>query len=124
MNTSEGIIIQYRDREEKTCDFEWSDHPKFQGVSMKHIIKGESTEGLLSCHIVKVMPGCCLELHIHENNIEIHEVMEGNGICLLDGKEIFYQKGIAAIIPKGVPHMVKAGKEGLLMMARFSPALI
>lgn len=124
MQTSEKIIIQYRDREENSCDFEWTEHPKFKGVSMKHLIKGIATEGLFSCHIVKVMPDCCLELHIHEGNIEMHEVMEGTGTCLLDGKEIRYQSGVSAIIPKNAPHMVKAGENGLLMMARFSPALL
>lgn len=120
----EKMIVQYMDKEENICDLEWCDHPKFKGVSMKHIIRGESTGGMLSCHMVRVMPGCCLELHTHEDNLEIHEVMEGKGTCLIDQKEIFYQRGIAAIIPKGTPHMVKAGEKGILLMARFSPALI
>jgi len=124
MKKTTNIKINFPDRTENTENLEWTVHPKFKGVRMKHIIKGDSTEGMISCHIVQVMPHCCLELHVHEDNIEIHEVMEGNGTCLIDGKEICYQSGVAAIIPKGTPHMAKAGENGLLMMARFSPALL
>lgn len=124
MDLSGQSIVFHTNNEEKISDIEWSEHPKFKGVHMKHIITGASTEGLISCHLVRVMPGCCLEMHIHDNNLEMHEVMDGKGTCLLDGKEILYQKGVAAIIPKGSPHMVKAGDKGLMIMARFAPALV
>lgn len=124
MKKSTDMKINFPDRTEDTENINWTDHPKFKGVRMKHIIKGESTEGMISCHIIQVMPDCCLELHTHENNLEMHEVMEGNGKCLIDGKEICYQNGIVAIIQKNTPHMVRAGEHGLIMMARFTPALI
>lgn len=58
---------------EKTINFEqveWSKHPTFEGVELKHIIKGEQTDEKFSYHLVsagderlylfaKFMPALC-----------------------------------------------------------------
>ncbi len=59
---------------------QWNNHPKFKGVYLKHLIKGDETDGQLSCHMVKVDPGCVLESHIHENEWELDEIIEGEGV--------------------------------------------
>ncbi len=33
----------------------------------------------LSCHLVKINPECEIGDHIHENNLEIHEIIYGSG---------------------------------------------
>ena len=36
---------------------EWSKHPIFDGVELKHIITGKDTEGQFSYHLVRIAPG-------------------------------------------------------------------
>lgn len=102
----------------------WNPHPAFEGVHLKHIITGNNTDGQLSCHIVRIDPGCTLESHIHENQWELHEIIEGSGEAKLKTKTMSYHPGKSAIIPKGEIHSVQAGKKGLTLLAKFFPALI
>ncbi|NDV26412.1 cupin domain-containing protein [Desulfovibrio sp. JC010] len=105
-------------------DLDWNPHPAFKGVHLKHLVTGETTEGQLSCHIVRIDPGCTLERHIHENQWEMHEIIAGNGEAALAEAKTTYHPGKSAIIPKGEEHSVKAGTEGLTLLAKFFPALI
>jgi len=63
-------------------------------------------------------------MHVHEDHIELHEVVGGSGVCELKGREIDYMAGQMAVIHKGEKHMVKAGEKGLVILAKFFPALI
>jgi quercetin dioxygenase-like cupin family protein len=116
--------VTYMDRDDAIGEIPWDQHPKFEGVYMKHIIKGTDTEGLLSCHMVKIDPNAVLEEHAHENQWELHEVIEGEGRFILKSKETPYHPGQMGIIPKGTNHKVIAGKRGLILLAKFFPALI
>lgn len=116
--------ITFADRREEIDGFPWNAHPSFKGVSLKHLVKGADTEGRLSCHIVRIDPGCVLEEHIHDGQWELHEVIQGAGIFLVNGRETAYHPGQMAIIPKGTGHKVVAGSGGLVLLAKFFPALI
>ena len=105
-------------------DIEWNPHPTFKGVSMKHVIKGADTEGRLSCHLVRIEPGCEIGDHVHEGKMELHEVVAGDGHCLIGKERVAYAAGTMACIPDDVRHSVKAGEAGLEILAKFSPALI
>jgi mannose-6-phosphate isomerase-like protein (cupin superfamily) len=118
-----GVVI-YLDREEAVADLPWNAHAKFRNVYLKHLVKGADTEGRFSCHLVKIDPNAVLEDHIHENNFELHEVMEGNGTFTLETKEAEYYPGSVGLIPQGKKHSVMAGENGLLLMAKFFPALV
>jgi mannose-6-phosphate isomerase-like protein (cupin superfamily) len=115
--------INYRDRIESAAQIEWTQHPKFKGVYLKHLITGSDTEGHLSCHLVKVDPGCALLDHIHDPQWELHEVVEGEGVCMLDQREVRYYPGQMALIPQGTHHQVVASEKGLILLAKFFPAL-
>lgn len=111
---------------EKTINFEqveWSKHPTFEGVELKHIIKGEQTDEKFSYHLVRIAPGKSIKNHIHQTQLETHEVIAGSGICINDGTEIKYEPGIISIIPAAIPHEVSAGDERLYLFAKFMPAL-
>ena len=111
---------------EQTISFEqiqWSKHPTFEGVELKHIIKAKDTDGKFSCHLVRIAPDKSIKNHIHETQLEIHEVIAGNGICINAGKELVYEQGVVSIMPEKVPHEVHAGSDGLYMFAKFIPAL-
>lgn len=117
-------ITTYVDRDDAAGKIPWNQHPKFKGVYLKHLIKGADTDGKLSCHMVKIDPNAILEEHIHENQWELHEVIEGEGQFLLDAKQTRYYPGCMGIIPMGTNHKVVAGKTGLVLLAKFFPALI
>ncbi len=113
----------YIDRKEEAGDIEWMEHPKFAGVFLKHLVKGADTNDKLSCHMVKVAPNCVLDNHVHENQWELHEVIEGEGEFVLDTKKSGYYPGRMALIPRGIDHKVIAGDDGLVLLAKFFPAL-
>jgi quercetin dioxygenase-like cupin family protein len=116
--------ITYKDRDEQAELLQWNEHPKFKGVYLKHLVTGRDTDGALSCHMVKIDPNSALEEHIHENQLELHEVIEGAGNFILGDKETRYSPGGMAVIPKGIKHKVIAGEKGLILLAKFCPALL
>ncbi|MBI5592162.1 MAG: cupin domain-containing protein [Deltaproteobacteria bacterium] len=116
--------ITFMDRDDAMGEIPWCQHPKFKGVYLKHILKGKDTGGMLSCHMVKIDPDAILEEHIHENQWELHEIMEGEGKFILESRETPYHPGRMGIIPRGANHKVIAGKSGLVLLAKFFPALI
>lgn len=116
--------VHFIDHSENISDMEWTKHPKFKGVYLKNMIKSADTNGLLSSHLVKIDPDCYLEKHCHENQLELHEVIDGDGSCQLIEDTFNYHLGKMAVIPKGKNHMVQAGKNGLILLAKFFPALV
>lgn len=105
------------------ADIPWSKHPTFEGVELKHIITSEQTSGQFSFHLVRIAPYKKIGNHIHKTQLETHEVISGNGICINNGAEIEYEPGIISILPMNVPHEVTAGNNGLYIFAKFMPAL-
>lgn len=101
----------------------WSKHPTFEGVELKHIVTGKDTNGQFSFHLVRIAPGKEICNHIHETQLETHEVISGSGVCINDGKKIEYEAGVISIMTAKIPHEVKAGTEGLYLFAKFMPAL-
>ena len=101
----------------------WSEHPVFEGVELKHIITSEKTDGQFSFHLVRIAPNKKIGKHIHEKQLETHEVISGSGVCVNNGTKLFYEAGVISIFPIGVPHEVIAGEDGLYLFAKFMPAL-
>ena len=111
---------------DKTLNFEnvpWNKHPTFDGVELKHIVTSSDTNGEFSYHLVRIAPNKSIYNHIHELQLETHEVISGEGICMNNQCEIHYSPGVISIMPKMVPHEVHAGDDGLLLFAKFIPAL-
>jgi quercetin dioxygenase-like cupin family protein len=103
---------------------QWNPHPKFKGVYLKHIITGGQTDNRFSSHIVKIDPNCILDEHIHDGKTELHEVIEGKAICYLNGTRVIYSPGDCTVIPDNIKHKVEAGENGLILYAKFVPALL
>ena len=101
----------------------WNKHPTFEGVELKHIITSKDTEGQFSYHLVRIAPNKSIKNHIHETQLETHEVIAGGGMCINNGKSLIYEPGVISIMPAKVPHEVNAGPEGLYLFAKFFPAL-
>lgn len=105
------------------ADIPWSKHPTFDGVELKHIVTAEETSGQFSYHLVRIAPTKSIKNHIHETQLETHEVIAGSGICINDGKKNLYEPGTISIMPAGITHEVNAGDNGLYIFAKFIPAL-
>ena len=104
-------------------DLPWREHPSFTGVELKHILTSEETNGAYSYHLVRIAPNCSIGEHIHETQLETHEVIAGNGTCINEGTAITYEPGVISVFPASIPHEVNAGEDGLYLFAKFMPAL-
>jgi quercetin dioxygenase-like cupin family protein len=102
----------------------WNPHPKFSGVFLRHLVTGKDTGGRMSLHHVQVYPGCAIGDHAHAGQVEIHDVLMGEGVCTLAGKDIPYAPGVLGIMPADMVHRVVAGDKGLLLLATFVPPLV
>ncbi|GFI16248.1 hypothetical protein IMSAGC009_01412 [Lachnospiraceae bacterium] len=111
------------EKEAGFVEIEWSKHPTFEGVELKHIITAKDTDGKFSCHLVRIAPDCSIGNHTHEAQLETHEVIKGSGKCVNAGSTILYEPGTISIMQAGMPHEVDAGSEGLYLFAKFMPAL-
>lgn len=105
-------------------DIPWSKHPAFEGVELKHIITSEQTGGQFSYHLVRIAPNKAIGNHIHETQLETHEVIAGTGSCVNNEVKLLYEPGVISILPMGIPHEVTAGSDGLYLFAKFIPALV
>jgi quercetin dioxygenase-like cupin family protein len=106
------------------ADLPWHPHPAFAGVALKHLVTGDGTGGAFSAHLVRLEPGAEIGEHVHETNWELHEVAGGSGECLLEARSIPYEPGRIAVMPQGAAHRVRAGRDGLCLLAKFVPALL
>lgn len=111
------------EREADFAKIQWSKHPSFKGVELKHMVTAKDTDGKFSFHLVRIAPHCSIGNHIHETQLETHEVIKGRGKCVNAGGVIIYEAGTISIMQAGVPHEVTAGSEGLYLFAKFMPAL-
>lgn len=118
----ETIVLAAEDK--KTLVMPWNPHPKFEGVFIRHLVAGADTGGRISLHHVRIYPGCSIGDHAHPGQVEIHDVLDGEGTCLLEGKEIRYVPGVMGIMSSDRVHRIDAGDRGLLLLATFSPPLV
>ncbi|MBU0992557.1 MAG: ectoine synthase [Proteobacteria bacterium] len=116
--------VHYKDHSDSLPGIKWMKHPSFHGIHLKHMIRGKDTGHIFSSHLVKIGPGCCLEMHCHENHLELHEVIEGDGFCQLIENRFDYRPGKMAVIPEKESHLVQAGGNGLILLAKFFPAML
>lgn len=102
----------------------WNDHPIFEGVALKHLITSKQTSGLFSYHLVKVAPNKKIGMHVHEKQLETHEVIAGSGVCNSNNETYDYIPGHIGVFPMNVEHEIVAGEEGMYIFAKFIPALL
>jgi quercetin dioxygenase-like cupin family protein len=121
-NRHEAIVAQ--GQTVPTESLPWNPHPKFAGVSLKHLVTGKDTGGRISLHHVRIDPSCIIGDHTHAGMVEIHDVLEGTGTCTLAGMTISYIPGVVGVMPADQVHRVEAGDGGMLLLAKFSPPLV
>ncbi|MFA4877344.1 MAG: cupin domain-containing protein [Methanoregula sp.] len=116
--------INLTDRVRNADALVWNPHAKFHGVFLKHLVTGSDTGGRLSIHHVRIDPGSAIGDHSHAGMVEIHDVIAGEGTCVVEDREIRYSPGSMGVMPADRVHRVVAGETGLLLLATFSPALV
>jgi len=104
-------------------DIPWVKHPKFEGVFMKNIFTGFDSNNNLSAMIVKIEPHHEIGNHIHEGKAELHEIIEGDGVAIVDNASINYYPGVISFIPCDIQHKINAGDKGMILLAKFTPPL-
>lgn len=61
-------------------------------------------------------------LHAHAGMDKLYQVIEGDGVFLLEGQELPMTAGDLLIAPEGVPHGIRAGAARLLVLVVLAPA--
>lgn len=102
---------------------EFVNHPKFQGVYLKHFFSSADNDRLNNME-VKIDPGCQISPHQHDDSTEFFYVLEGEGEFLIDGKWSPVKKGYALVAPLGEQHGFKNSKDvPLMLFSTFSPSI-
>ena len=68
-------------------------------------------------------PGQEHALHAHAGQDKVYHVLEGDGVFLLEGRELAMQAGDLLVAPEGIPHGIRntSGRR-LLVLAILAPA--
>ena len=62
-------------------------------------------------------------LHSHEGMDKVYQVVEGEGMVLLEGRELPIKQGELVVAPEGVPHGIRnTGTGRLLVLAVLAPS--
>ena len=68
-------------------------------------------------------PGQMHELHSHQGMDKLYYVLEGDGVFLLDGRQLAMRTGELMVAPEGVPHGIRnTGTGRLLVLVVLAPA--
>ena len=68
-------------------------------------------------------PGQEHALHAHAGMDKVYQVIEGQGLFLLDGDDVPMRAGVLLVAPEGVPHGIRnTGTGRLLVLAILAPA--
>lgn len=62
-------------------------------------------------------------LHAHAGMDKVYHVLSGEGLFLLEDREIAMSAGVMLVAPEGVPHGIRnTGRERLVVLALLAPA--
>jgi mannose-6-phosphate isomerase-like protein (cupin superfamily) len=68
-------------------------------------------------------PGQEHALHAHSGLDKVYQVLTGNGVFLLEDREIAMEPGVMLVAPEGVPHGIRnTGSSRLVVLAILAPA--
>ena len=100
-------------------------HPRDHAVYSPHKM-GKNTI-FRSEHVVVGLnafePGQEHALHAHEGMDKVYQVIEGQGLFLLEADDVPMQAGVLLVVPEGVPHGIRnTGTGRLLVVTILAPA--
>lgn len=96
-------------------------HAAYRADKMGKTTIFESTRFLVGLNAFE--PGQFHALHAHQGMDKLYCVLEGEGVFLLEGRELSMQSGDLLVAPDGVPHGIRnTGSGRLLVLAVLAPA--
>lgn len=96
-------------------------HARYQADKMGKTTLFESSRLLVGLNAFE--PGQAHALHAHAGMDKLYQVVEGEGVFLLEGRELPMRDGDLLVAPEGVPHGVRnTGSRRLLLLAVLAPA--
>ena len=97
------------------------DHASYSPARMGKSTIFESPRLLVGLNAFE--PGQEHALHAHAGQDKVYQVIEGEGLFLLEGRELPMKPGDLLVAPEGVPHGVRNNSGGrLLVLAILAPA--
>ena len=67
-------------------------------------------------------PGQEHALHAHAGLDKVYQVLQGEGVFVLEDRELAMQAGVMLVAPSGVPHGIRnTGKQRLVVLAILAP---
>jgi quercetin dioxygenase-like cupin family protein len=97
-----------------------ADHAQYSAAKMGKSTIFESPRLLVGLNAFE--PGQEHALHAHAGQDKIYQVIEGDGLFLLEGRELAMTAGDLLIAPEGVAHGVRnSGGRRLLVLAILAP---
>ncbi len=98
-----------------------ADHAAYAADKMGKTTLFESARLLVGLNAFE--PGQEHKLHAHAGQDKVYQVIEGEGLFLLDGRELPMIAGNLLVAPEGVPHGVRnTGDSRLLVLAILAPS--
>ena len=98
-----------------------SEHASYSPTKMGKSTIFESSRLLVGLNAFE--PGQEHALHAHAGQDKVYQVIEGEGLFLLDGRELAMRRGDLLVAPEGVAHGVRnTGTVRLLVLAILAPA--
>ena len=98
-----------------------ADHAAYSPDKMGKSTLFQSTRLLVGLNAFE--PGQSHSLHAHAGMDKVYSVVEGEGVFLLEGRELPMRAGDLLVAPEGVPHGVRnSGTTRLLVLAILAPA--
>jgi quercetin dioxygenase-like cupin family protein len=98
-----------------------ADHAAYSTAKMGKSTIFESPRLLVGLNAFE--PGQEHALHAHAGQDKVYQVLEGDGVFLLEGQELPMKPGDLLVAPDGVPHGVRnTGSGRLLVLAILAPA--
>jgi quercetin dioxygenase-like cupin family protein len=98
-----------------------ADHAVYQSEAMAKTTLFHSPRLLVGLNAFE--PGQMHALHAHAGMDKVYSVIAGEGLFLLEGRELSMRAGDLLVAPAGVPHGVRnTGTARLLVLAILAPA--
>jgi mannose-6-phosphate isomerase-like protein (cupin superfamily) len=98
-----------------------ADHAEWRADKMGKRTLFESPRLLVGLNCFE--PGQSHALHTHHGMDKVYKVIDGEGLFLLEGRELPMKSGDLLVAPDGVPHGIRnSGSTRLLVLAILAPA--
>jgi len=96
------------------------EHAEFREEKMGKATLFESSRLLVGLN--SFLPGQDHALHAHEGMDKVYQVLVGEGVFLLEDREIEMAAGNMLVAPEGVPHGIRnTGRGNLVVLAILAP---